>query len=609
MDASSCFARHRAICSRRSTSIRPAFSGAAASSARTSTAARWISWRWATRWTAARVTRFTRARATRRCRATDATSRSRRTSSSTPQDANSATDVYVRDMSRPLDDSAAFELVSALDGSSDPPAYGDDDGASVASPGAISADGRTVVFATASQSNLPAGGAQIGAKQVLARELDGDRTILISEKRDSGTGAMTDEPAGSNLNSLPTARISADAATVVWAGNNAALQTRYVTGNVDADNRRELMWRRVAAGPQDRTRRVSGVDDPDDPACAPDGSITSSTNPVAGPCDGPLKGPHSTSDAIGGGSFAVSADGTKVAFTTSYISRASPETDTDHYDAFVSDMTPGLARKDGLQELTRESSTSTAGNVSGDIGNLDGISISISADGHWVAFPDSAHAVPATAADLHRHRAQHREHRADVRGRPRSEHDPARVAKPRWKSLHRIGVGTEPVRRRISLGIHLDRRRPGCRRRQLAGRRVRVGLRRHRRCRGRIAAGGLRAKADCRRRNTARQLQEAEAIEGRDRRGRAGSRHGQRSRHGTDRDVASERFASGSAISAEGETVTVTLGLSRRLARRAQRSSGLRTRVTLSFRAAGSLQAAAAKSLVVVFGGRPGAGS
>src|SRR5262245_30460929 len=71
-----------------------------------------------------------------------------------PQDTNGATDVYVRDMSKPRSDASAYELVSAKDGGDAAASYAKpspdrplrDPGADTTAGTSISDDGRTVAF-------------------------------------------------------------------------------------------------------------------------------------------------------------------------------------------------------------------------------------------------------------------------------------------------------------------------------------------------------------------------------------------------------------------------------------------------------------------------------
>ena len=69
---------------------------------------------------------------------------------------------------------------------------------------------------------------------------------------------------------LRRAGISADGTTVAWTGQNAGAQTRFLGGENAGPSFLYYLWRRVADGPSAPTRRITGLADPDDPACPPD---------------------------------------------------------------------------------------------------------------------------------------------------------------------------------------------------------------------------------------------------------------------------------------------------------------------------------------------------
>lgn len=292
-----------------------------------------------------------------------------------PADGNAQPDVYVRDMDGPP---TAVELASSLDGPARAPAYAPGTAGAFPPPGAaLSADGRSVLFVTAASSDLPAGAAEVAAGQVLVRHLRESRTVLVTEGRDPSDDRRTGEPVGGVA--VADAALSADGGTVVWAGRNAPAQTAYVAGEANSDEPqlRELLWRRIAAGPQAPTLRVAGLGDPQDPECPPGGAVTQpnpSPSPVRGPCDGPLASEGETGD----GPFSVSADGRRVAFVTSARLRGVVEASAPATDVLVAELDPALPRKAAVREVTREGADGPS--------NLPIESVELSGDGRWLAF-------------------------------------------------------------------------------------------------------------------------------------------------------------------------------------------------------------------------------
>jgi hypothetical protein len=279
-------------------------------------------------------------------------------------DSNENVDVYVRDMDVALPPGGvcapgpgcAYRLASARDGSEVPASYGtpanpfpgSNPGADVTRGVAISADGQRVVFRTEAPSDLPATvSATVPAGQVFVRDLATQTTTLVSEKRDPGSGHMTSEPAGGAIG----AGISADGTTVGWTGKNAAQQTPFLNGENEESTFTYYLWRRIADGPDAPTRRVTGLADPDDPACNPtefhffDGVTT-------GPCYGPLTDQEGSRAGISALVPALSGDGYTVAFLTGAAARPT-EFAGNTLDLFVTDMHPGLSRKASTVELTR----------------------------------------------------------------------------------------------------------------------------------------------------------------------------------------------------------------------------------------------------------------
>jgi hypothetical protein len=299
-----------------------------------------------------------------------------------PADTNDNVDVYVRDMALPSDAPGAFDLVSARDGGNIPAAYGapvvpfpgSEPGAEVSRGVAISADGQKVAFRTEAPSDLPASAAaDVPGGQVFLRDRAADATILVTAKRDPGTGAVMAEPAGGALG----AALSADGSTVAWTGGNAAEQARFLGGENPSSTFQYYFWRRVADGPTAPTRRITGLADPDDPACPP-AAITNFDQTSTGPCYGPLTDQESNRAGIASQLPALSGDGYTVAFLTGSGPRPLAFTGPG-LDLFVTEMRPGLSRKASTVELTRDT-------VGGDPTTSPPIdSISLSSGGRYLA--------------------------------------------------------------------------------------------------------------------------------------------------------------------------------------------------------------------------------
>jgi Tol biopolymer transport system component len=299
-----------------------------------------------------------------------------------PADTNENLDAYVRDMEIPEDEPGAFDLVSARNGSDVPASYGppafplpgSEPGADVTRGVSISADGQKVVFRTTAPSDLPeSGSAGVPAGQVFLRNRATNTTTLVSAKRDSGTGEMTEEPAGGATG----ATLSADGTTVAWTGGNAAAQTRFLGGENQDPSFRYYLWRRVAEGPSALTRRITGAADPDDPTCPP-AAITSFDRNSTGPCFGPLTDQEGLPSDIGTQVPVLSGDGFTVAFLTGAAARPL-ESINPGLDLFVASMTSGLSRKQATVELTRDT-------LDNDIATGQPISsVAMSPDGRYLA--------------------------------------------------------------------------------------------------------------------------------------------------------------------------------------------------------------------------------
>jgi hypothetical protein len=327
-----------------------------------------------------------------------------------PADGNENVDAYVRDMDLPLPAGGActaapsppcpFQLVSARDGSEEPAAYGPTGspfpggapGAEVSRGVAISADGQRVAFRTEAPSDLPAGpAATVPAGQVFVRDLATKSTALVTAELEPASELMTGQPAGGALG----ATISGDGSTVAWTGRNAPAQTRFVAGeNTDA-NFIYYLWRRVAtgpgapllAGPQSPTRRVTGLADPDEPACRQaeeenPGMTTSFDSTSTGPCFGPLTDQEANRSDISSQLPALSRDGYTVAFLTGAGPHPIAFTGPG-LDLYVTRMNPGLSRKQATTELTRDTASFEPA-ISSPVS-----SVAISADGRYLALTTS----------------------------------------------------------------------------------------------------------------------------------------------------------------------------------------------------------------------------
>lgn len=299
-----------------------------------------------------------------------------------PVDLNDNVDVYVRDMAIPIGSAGAYDLVSARDGGGTPAGYGpqafpvpgSEPGADLSAGTAISADGQKVVFRTEGVSDLPAREAvDVAAGQVFVRDRVTKATTLVTAVRDPGSGEMTDQPAGGAIG----AALSSDGTTVAWTGGNAAAQTRLLKGETPVAHAHYFLWRRLADGPQAPTRRITGLADPDDPGCL-DEKETFFNQTGTGPCFGPLTSQEATRADISSQVPALSGDGYTVAFLTGEGPRPNAATGPG-LDLYLTEMTPGLTRKQATVELTRE----TVGNQVDTGPPLS--SVAISPDGRYLA--------------------------------------------------------------------------------------------------------------------------------------------------------------------------------------------------------------------------------
>jgi WD40-like Beta Propeller Repeat len=277
--------------------------------------------------------------------------------------------VYVRDMTRGPAEGGAFTLASAKDHSTAsltyefPGASGEElatkvpvFGATATGRSAITADGRTVAFVTTAQSDLA--GPATPPLQVAVRHLDSAETVLVSVRYDPATGRPAVDEAGKpkpvqlsegrfgavwskgsppgfetngatiaeayRVPQLAGASISADGSTVAWLGEQISEQARTLSGEELTKTYAEPLWRRISAGQQTPTRRVTGGSDPESPACLahPESALPPSPS-ISDPCQGPF----ATQNSGGLGTWndaqeadavpRLSANGDRVAFVSS----------------------------------------------------------------------------------------------------------------------------------------------------------------------------------------------------------------------------------------------------------------------------------------------------
>jgi hypothetical protein len=307
-------------------------------------------------------------------------------------DLNDNVDVYVRDMSKAAATAGAFVLVSARSGGETPASFappaipfpGGNPGAEVSPGVAISADGSKVAFRTEAESDLPASaGVDTPPGQIFIRDLKAQTTTLVTAKRDPGTGLMSAEPAGGALG----VALSANGTTVAWTGKRAAEQTRFVSGENQDSSFNYYLWRRAPFGSSEATRRITGLADPDDPICrqeeeANPGMVTTFNPNATGPCYGPLTEQEANRADISSQIPALSGDGYGVAFLTGAGPRPQVQSGPG-LDLYLTDMSPGVSRKQGTVELTRDASsadTATSSPLS---------SVAMSSDGRYLGIVTS----------------------------------------------------------------------------------------------------------------------------------------------------------------------------------------------------------------------------
>ena len=206
----------------------------------------------------------------------------------------------------------------------------------------------------------------VPAGQVFLRDRVANTTTLVTAQRDPGTGVMTALPAGGAIGAV----LSADGSTVAWTGGNAGSQARFLGGENPDPSFLYYLWRRVGADPSAPTRRITGLADPDDPACPP-GSQTNFDQSSTGPCFGPLTDQEANRTSIAGQLPAISGDGDTVAFLTGAGPRPFAFTGPG-LDLYVAQMDAGLTRKQATIELTRD----TVGTDTATASPLGGIAMS-----------------------------------------------------------------------------------------------------------------------------------------------------------------------------------------------------------------------------------------
>jgi Tol biopolymer transport system component len=335
-------------------------------------------------------------------------------------DLNTAPDVYVRDMTIEAGQPGGFTLASAADQSSAGLTYdfgGQESfgrGSLASGRSAITADGRHVVFVTTAASNLadPAVAADTPPLQVAVRDLDTERTLLVSVEYDQATGQMTGAPvptvseggvtfgavfhAGNTVPAYPEAfdgaSISADGSTVAWMGQDVGKQAGVLQSDPASDAQyAEPLWRRIDDGPQAVTRRVTGGSDPANAACPPGGTLSQPPT-LSNPCQGPFE-PLQESGRFGIFTLSsaeqlpqLSADGRTVAFLANAREIAGGEqfgqAAIASDDLYVADMHDGLTRRQALRRLTEIASAN--GSDAGRVAPI--VDFGVSPDGSEVAF-------------------------------------------------------------------------------------------------------------------------------------------------------------------------------------------------------------------------------
>ncbi len=346
-----------------------------------------------------------------------------------PGDANSRRDVFVRDMSKAPGDAGAYELVSAPDGTASGATYElatEADGTAITAAqsclygavlptgtgGAISNDGQRVLFTTNAFTNIAAdSGNGTAPGNLFVRKRDGapKQTVLVTRVNyDIGWNEDESDPAldvgdplpdaeyfdsagDYNLRPLPYASLSGDGSSVAWSGTMARVQAEYHLGeNLDFTQSGgpfaySPLYRRIDDGPAASTRRVTSYVDLDDPACNHSlpgfDPLFPPGTPAEKACAGPIEDDMDTDPGYvsAGDTPKLSNDGRRVYFRSDKQLRAELPRNAFQYDLYVSNMSPGVSRKAGLEVVTR-----AIGQLS-DPGGLSIDSVDVSGDGRRLA--------------------------------------------------------------------------------------------------------------------------------------------------------------------------------------------------------------------------------
>jgi hypothetical protein len=269
-------------------------------------------------------------------------------------DTNTRRDVYLRDMTRQLSSIDAYELVSSLDGPEQSPVYptAGTGGRTGIRGFSLSGDGRTALFWTDGPSNLPAGGATTTPRaQVFVRSLARGETRLVTrDKADPGLPG-TPVPAEGEFATtvVPNPVLSGDGTTVAWQDTHPASQTTFLPGQPTQGP--AFLWRKMTSGPQAPARRLTGIADPDDPACSLSAPYIQSET-ATGPCYGPFASSEAkalnTVD-LTNYPLSISDDGRRV-LMMSDAKRRPYRVQFQRRGLFVVDMSPGVSRKRGTVE-------------------------------------------------------------------------------------------------------------------------------------------------------------------------------------------------------------------------------------------------------------------
>ncbi len=342
-------------------------------------------------------------------------------------DTNFGPDVYVRDMSRAPGEEGAYTLASAVNEGVAALSYEPNGknssvefeetvyGSVAAGRSALSADGRKVAFVTTVISNLAGPGTP--ALQVAVRDLDTERTELVSVAIDPGTGQPLPGQPVSGVEGSETfgavfsgaggktpifrdpepyepsapvgASISADGSTVAWLAVDVSQQVRMLPAESPRASYTEPLWRRIGDGPTSPTRRIAGGPDPENPACTASGEqALPGTATLSDPCQGPFAATQLGGFGVWqGGSGDViprlSADGYSAAFLANapLVARGAVVTEPKS-DLYLADMHQGITRNAAVRPLTE-----IAGGDQNNIGENGPVEdLGIAADGRHVAF-------------------------------------------------------------------------------------------------------------------------------------------------------------------------------------------------------------------------------